>query len=100
MGETCPGKSRSAANDAGNTSVETRDTARAGGAGDKAINRQAEHASCATAEARATEHSAGAFAKSTAAETDANATFYTADETGSGTQADDAIESVDSTSAE
>jgi hypothetical protein len=100
VGETCPGKSRSAANDAGNTSFETRDTARAGDAGDRAINRQAEHASCATAEARATQYSASAFAKSTAAEADANAAFYTADETGPGTQADDAIESVDSTCAE
>jgi hypothetical protein len=95
-----PGKSRSAANNTGNAPVETRDAARAGDAGDKTINRQAEHASCATAEARATEHSAGAFAKSTAAEADSNAAFYTADETGSGTQADDAIESVDSTCAE
>ena len=30
MGKTCPVKSRGAANDAGNTSVETRDAARAG----------------------------------------------------------------------
>ncbi len=100
MGETYPGKSRSAANYTWRAAVETRDAARAGDAGDKTINRQAEHASCATAEARATEHSAGAFAKSTAAEADSNAAFYTADETGSGTQADDAIESVDSTCAE
>ena len=100
MGKAHPGKSRSAANYTGNASVETRDAARAGDAGDKTINRQAEHASGTTAEARATEHSASAFAESTAAETDANAAFYTADETGSGTQADDAIESVDSTCAE
>jgi hypothetical protein len=100
VGETYPGKSRSAANYTWRAALETGDTSDTGDAGDKTINRQAEHASGTTAEARATEHSASAFAKSTAAETDANAAFYTADETGSGTQADDAIESVDSTSAE
>ena len=99
MGETYPGKSRSAANNTGNASVETRDTTDTGDAGDKTINRQAEHASRATAEARATEHSASAFAESTAAETDSNTT-YTADETGSGGETGAAFESVDSTCAE
>jgi hypothetical protein len=84
VGETYPGKSRSAANNTGNASVETRDTPDTGDAGDKTINRQAEHASCATAEAWATQHSASAFAESTAAEAHANAAFYPADETGSG----------------
>jgi hypothetical protein len=98
--EAYAGKSRSAANNTGNASVETRDTTRAGDARDKTINRQAEHASRATAEAGATEHSASAFAKSTAAEADANAAFYTADETGSGGETGAAFESLDSASAE
>jgi len=100
VGETYPGKSRSAANNTGNASVETRDTTRAGDARDKAINRQAQHASCATAEAGATEHSASALAESTAAETDSNTTFYTADETGSGGETGAAFESLDSAGAE
>jgi hypothetical protein len=66
------GKSRDAADHPWRAAVETGDTSVAG------------HASCATTEAGATEHSAGAFAKSTAAEADANAAFYPADETGSG----------------
>ena len=84
MDDAYAGKSRDAADHPWRAAVETGDTSVAGHARDKTINRQAEHASCATTEAGATEHSAGAFAKSTAAETDANATFYTADETGSG----------------
>src|ERR1700722_15955750 len=100
MGETCPGNSRSAANYTWRAALETGDTSDTGDAGDKTINRQAEHASGTTAEARATGHSASAFAKSTAAETDANAAFYTADETGSGGETGAAIESVDSTCAE
>jgi hypothetical protein len=64
----------------------------------KTIDGQAEHAPCATTEARATEHSAGSVAKSTAAEADANAAFYAACETGA--EADAAFESVDSASAE
>ena len=100
MGETYPGKSRSAANNTGNASVDTRDATRAGDAGDKTINGQAEHASCTTAEAGATEHSASAFAKSTAAETDADAAFSTADETGSGGETGAAFESLDSAGAE
>jgi hypothetical protein len=78
------GKSRDAADHPWRAAVETGDTSGTGKAGYKTINRQAEHASCATTEAGATEHSAGAFAKSTAAEADANAAFYPADETGSG----------------
>jgi hypothetical protein len=100
VGETCPGKSRSAANYTWRAAVETRDAARAGDAGDKTINRHAEHASCATAEARATEHSASAFAESTTAEADSNAAFYTARETGSGGETGAAFESLDSTCAE
>jgi hypothetical protein len=53
-----------------------------------------------TAEAWATEHSAGAFAKSTAAEADANAAFNAAHETHTGNEADAAFESIDSASAE
>ena len=100
MDKANPSKSRSAANYTWRAAVETRDAARAGDAGDKTINRQAEHASCATAEARATEHSAGAFAKSTAAEADANAAFNAAHETHTGNEADAAFESIDSASAE
>ena len=84
MGKAHPGKSRSAANYTGNASVEAGDTTRTRHAWDKPIDGKAEHASSAAAEARATEHSASAFAKSTAAEADAIATFYAADEAGSG----------------
>ena len=84
MDKAYAGKSRDTANDTGNASVEARDTSGTWNAGYKIINRQDEHASCATTAAGATEHSAGAFAKSTAAEADANAAFYPADETGSG----------------
>jgi hypothetical protein len=98
--EAYAGKSRDTANDAGNASVEARDTSGTGNARDNTIDRQAEHASCATTEAWATEYSAGTVAESTAAETDANAAFYPADETGSGGQAYAAFESIDSASAE
>ena len=96
--KTNPGKSWDAAHNAGNASVETGDTTRTGDARDEPINWKAKHASCATAEAGATEHSAGAFAKSTAAEADA--TFHPSDETGTGNEADTTFESVDSASAE
>ena len=82
MDKAYAGESRDTANHSGNASVEAGDTSGTGNAGDKAINRQTEYASCATTAAGATEHSAGAFAKST--EADANAAFYPADETGSG----------------
>ena len=84
MDKAYAGKSRDAANYTWRAAVEARDTSGTGNAGDKTINRQTEHASCATTAAGATEHSAGAFAKSTAAEADANAAFHPADETGSG----------------
>jgi hypothetical protein len=77
-------KSWDAANYTWRAALETGDTSGTRHARDEAIDGQAEHASCATTEARATEHSAGTVAKSTAAETDANAAFYPADETGSG----------------
>jgi hypothetical protein len=95
-----PGKSRDATNHTGNASVEARDTSGVGHARNKTINRQAEHASGTTAEARATEHSAGAIAKSTTAEADANAAFNAAHETRTGNEADAAFESIDSASAE
>jgi hypothetical protein len=95
-----PGKSRDATNHTWNASFETRDTTRAGHARNKTINRQAEHTSSTTTEARATEHSAGAFTKSTTAEADANAAFNAAHETHAGNEADSAFESIDSASAE
>jgi hypothetical protein len=98
--EAYASKSRDAANNSGNASNETRDTACARHAGDKTIDGQAEHAPCATTEARAAQHSAGAVTQSAAAEADANAAFYPADETGSGGEAGAAIESVDSARAE
>ena len=84
MDKTNPDKSRDAANNAGNASVETGDTSGTGHAGDKTINRQTEHAPCAATEAWTTQHSAGTFAESTAAEAHANAAFYPAAETCSG----------------
>ena len=98
MDKAYAGKSRDAADDTGNASVEARDTSGTGNAGDKTIDRQAEHAPCAATEAWATQHSASAFAKSAAAEADANATFYAAGETGN--EANAAFESVDSADAE
>jgi hypothetical protein len=96
-----PGKSRDAADHTGNASFETRDTTRSGHArNNKTVYRQAEHAPCATTEARATQCSTGAFAKSTAAEADTNAAFNAAHETHTGSEADAAFESIDSASAE
>ena len=101
MDKANPGKSRDATNHTGNASFETRDTTRAGHArNNKTIYRQAEHASCATTEAGATQYSAGAFAESTAAEAHANAAFHPAHETHTGNEADSAFESIDSASAE
>jgi len=96
-----PGKSRDATKHTGNASVEARDTTRAGHArNNKTVYRQAERASGTTAEARATQCSTGAFAKSTAAEANANAAFNAAHETHTGNEADAAFESIDSASAE
>ena len=100
MDQANVGKSRDAANYTGNASVETRNATRTRHAGDKTINRKAEHASCATTETWTAKHSAGAVAEPTATEADADAAFYATSETGSGGETDAAFESVHSARAE
>lgn len=100
MDQASAGKSRDAANNTGNAAVETWNAARTQHTGDKAIHRQAEHASCTTAETRAAEHSTGAVTKSAATEADADPTFYATSETNTGNEAGAAFESVHPTRAE
>jgi hypothetical protein len=93
------GKSRNAANNAGNAPHETG-TSRTWYAGDKTVDGEAEYTSCATAEARAAEHSTGAAAEPAATEAYADAAFYATSETDTGNEAGAAFESVHSARAE
>ena len=99
MDKTRARESRDAADNTRNATDEAR-TSRTGYAGDKTVDGEAEHASCATAEARATEYSAGTFAKSTAAEADADAALYATSEAYAGNEAGAAFESVHSAGTE
>lgn len=86
--ETCSRKSGNAADSTGNASGT-------GLAGNKTGSGEPEHASCATTQAWAAQHSA--CAESAATKT--GAAFHAAHETGSGNEADDAFESVNSAGA-
>ena len=79
MDKAYAGKSWYATNYAWRAALEAGGTPSTRHAGDEAIDGEAEHASCAATETRAAEYSAGTVAKSTTAETDANAAFYPAD---------------------
>jgi hypothetical protein len=93
------GKSRNAANNAGNAPHETG-TSRTWYAGDKTVDRQTKHASCTTTETWTAEHSTGAVAEPAATEADADAAFYATGETDTGNEAGAAFESVHPASAE